>query len=98
MINCLHEVAAYNRNLQQEGLYRLRDGTCVYVYSVMADLNASVEDHKLYALLFKVKQIMTSGNDRELHEQSSEASEESAGIVTLERSAGYVTAFVFCIL
>jgi hypothetical protein len=34
----------------------------------MADLNASVEDHKLYALLFKVKQIMTSGNDRELHE------------------------------
>lgn len=30
----------------------------------MAEVNVSVEDHKLYILLFKVTQIMASGKDR----------------------------------
>lgn len=91
--DCLHEVAAYSRNMQQEGLYGLGEGTCVYVYSVMVEQKVSVQDHKLCTLLFEDTQIMASGKDRELHEQILEASEERAGVLTLERSAGYITAF-----
>jgi hypothetical protein len=52
IINCLTllltaETWSSKKRKKKIGLYRLGDCTCVYVYSVMAQLNVSVKDHNL---------------------------------------------------